>query len=421
LLVTSYERDVIRPNVFAKFEDLLRATAKSPAMLFYLDNWQSTTPRPQPRRAAGVNGFNNGAPLINRGQIQQRRAQIQRQGQGQQQGQRQGQTPGQPGQMAGQTAGQTPDQMQRPAQPRPMRGINENYAREIMELHTLGVDGGYTQKDVQEVARCLTGWTIRDPRRGAEFYFNPNMHDPGEKVVLGEKISAGGGMDDGEKVIKMLAHHPSTAKFISTKLARKFVSDNPPAALVARMAETFKKSDGDIREVLLTMFNAPEFWSPESFRAKIKTPFEMTVSAVRAVGADTNGGPQFHRWIAQMGEGLYLAQPPTGYSDTAEIWVNTGALLERMNFSLALVAGRIPGTRVDLAKLAPATELKTSVQIVDHYLGLLLRGHVSPQTRATLDKNLKEGQLARAEMGNAQIDRAKLIGMILGSPEFQRQ
>jgi uncharacterized protein (DUF1800 family) len=404
LLVTSYERDVIRPNVFAKFEDLLRATAKSPAMLFYLDNWQSTTPRPQQRRPAG---FNNGAPLINRGQIRQRQAQIQGQGQ------RQGQMPAQ--------QGQTPDQMQRPAQQRPMRGINENYAREIMELHTLGVDGGYTQKDVQEVARCLTGWTIRDPRRGGEFYFNPNMHDSGEKVVLGEKISAGGGMDDGEKVIKMLAHHPSTAKFISTKLARKFVSDNPPASLVARMAETFKKTNGDIREVLLTMFNAPEFWSPESFRAKIKTPFEMTVSAVRAVGAETNGGPQFHRWIAQMGEGLYLAQPPTGYSDTAEIWVNTGALLERMNFSLALVAGRIPGTRVDLAKLAPATELRTPVQIVDHYLGLLLRGQVSPQTRATLDKNLKEWQLARAEMGNTQVDQAKLIGMILGSPEFQRQ
>ncbi|MBX3278737.1 MAG: DUF1800 domain-containing protein [Acidobacteria bacterium] len=347
VLVTSYERDAIRPNVFGKFEDLLRATAKSPAMLFYLDNWQSMTPnRQMPARRFG-----------NR------------------------------------------------------RGLNENYAREIMELHTLGVDGGYTQKDVQEVARCLTGWTIRNPLRGGEFVFNPVMHDRGEKVVLGERIAAGGGIEDGEKVIRLLARHPSTAKFISTKLARRFVSDAPPASLVDRMAEVFRKTDGDIGEVLRAMFDAPEFWAAESFRAKIKTPFEMTVSAVRALGAETNGGPQFHRWMAQMGEGLFLAQPPTGYSDTAETWVNSAALLERMNFSLALASGRIPGTRVDLKALDPKAEPKTPTQWVDHYLAVLLHGQVSPQTRSTLDRTLKD----------AQMDRAKFVGMILGSPEFQRQ
>lgn len=370
VLVTSYERDVIRPNVFGKFEDLLMATAKSPAMLFYLDNWQSMTPNPQmPARRFG------------------NRRGMQPQFQGQFQG-----------------------QSQQPIQGR-RRGLNENYAREIMELHTLGVDGGYTQKDVQEVARCLTGWTIRNPLRGGEFVFNPVMHDRGEKVVLGEKIPAGGGIEDGEKVIRLLARHPSTAKFISTKLARRFVSDAPPASLVDHMAEVFRKTDGDIREVLKAMFDAPEFWAPESFRAKIKTPFEMTVSAVRALGAETNGGPQFHRWMAQMGEGLFLAQPPTGYSDTAETWVNSAALLERMNFSLALAAGRIPGTRVDLKALDPKAEPKTAAQWVDHYLAVLLHGQVSPQTRSTLDRTLKE----------AQMDRAKLVGMILGSPEFQRQ
>ncbi len=364
VLTTSYERDVIRPNVFGKFEDLLRATAESPAMLFYLDNWMSASPNAQMQRRMmrQQNGLNQN------GKIPKNR----------------------------------------------MRGLNENYAREIMELHTLGVDGGYAQKDVQEVARCFTGWTLRNPRGGAEFVFNPNMHDDGEKVVLGQKIPAGGGKKDGEMVIRILAKHPSTAKFISTKLARKFVSDNPPQSLVNRMAQTFSKSDGDIREVLRAMFNSQEFWSPENYRAKIKTPFEMTVSAVRAIGAETNGGPAFHRWIAQMGEGLFMAQPPTGYADTSEHWVNTGALLERMNFSLALSANKIPGARVNLDSLAPdAANLKPS-QIVDRYVKLLLRGDISPQTRATINKTLDEQMMAR-------VDVAKVVGLILGSPEFQRQ
>lgn len=402
-LITSYERDVIRPNVFAKFEDLLRATAKSPAMLFYLDNWLSASPdaRPPQRRPGmgpGPGGF--GPP---------------RQGQ-QAPGQRPQGQPGPDGQMPAQ--GQMPNQQG----PQPRRGLNENYAREIMELHTLGVDGGYTQKDVQEVARCFAGWSIRDPRRGGEFFFNRAFHDDKEKNVLGVKIPAGGGMSDGEAVIKLLAHHPSTAKFISTKLARKFVSDTPPQALVDRLAQVFTSTDGDIREVLKALFNSPEFSSPESFRSKIKTPFEMTVSAVRALGADTNGGPGFHRWTAQMGEPLFLAQPPTGYADTADMWVNTGALLERMNFGLALAAGRIPGTRVDLNKLAPPPTATTTAEVTDHYIKLLLRGEVSAQTRATLDKSLAGTEMAKAEAPRGvQVDRMKIVGLILGSPEFQRQ
>ncbi|HEY0726033.1 MAG TPA: DUF1800 domain-containing protein, partial [Pyrinomonadaceae bacterium] len=319
-LLPSYDRDTIRPNAMAKFSTLLQATAQSPAMLFYLDNFQSVSPNANQNRRGG-------------GPLQRLRAQ---------------QLP------------QPPPQQQR-------RGINENYARELMELHTLGVDGGYTQKDVQEVARCFTGWTIFQPRGGAAavnammgegarrnagtFFFNGRVHDDGEKIVLGHKIPAGGGIKDGLMVLDILAHHPSTAKFIATKLVRHFVSDTPPQALVDRVAATFTKTDGDIRETLKTIFMSKEFNSTEAYRAKIKRPFELVISAIRTHGADTNGGPQTHQWIARMGEPLYGFQTPNGYSDAAESWVNTGALLERMNFGLALANNRIPGTRVNLSKL----------------------------------------------------------------------
>jgi uncharacterized protein (DUF1800 family) len=390
ILTASYERDAIRPNVFGKFEDLLKATAEHPAMLFYLDNWMSASPNAKMpdrdefrrmRRERRFGGFGNRA---------MRRMEI--------------------------------DEMRRINQngkvPKRSRGLNENYAREIMELHTLGVDGGYTQKDVQEVARCFTGWTIRNPRAGGDFYFNQFMHDDGEKNVLGKKISSGGGIKDGYAVIHMLATHPSTAKFVSTKLARKFISDNPPPALVARMSQAFLKTDGDIREVLRTMFKSPEFFAAENYRAKIKTPFEMTVSAVRAIGADTNGNPQFHRWMAQMGEGLFMCQPPTGYPDTAERWVNTGALLERMNFAISLSENRIPGARVNLQNLLADANTTRQSQVVDHFVKLLLRGQISPQTRETIDKSLGAQHLA---MAGGRVDVAKVVGLILGSPEFQRQ
>jgi uncharacterized protein (DUF1800 family) len=364
ILTASYERDAIRPNIFGKFEDLLKATAEHPAMLFYLDNWMSASPNAKsPDRPA---------------RFGMRR-------------------------------------MRNPRAAKRFRGLNENYAREIMELHTLGVDGGYTQKDVQEVARCFTGWTIRQPRAGGDFYFNPFMHDDGEKTVLGKKISAGGGIRDGYAVIRLLSTHPSTAKFISAKMARKFVSDTPPEALVTRMSQTFLKTGGDIREVLRTMFKSPEFFAAENYRAKIKTPFEMTVSAVRAIGADTNGNPQFHRWIARMGEGLFMCQPPTGYPEIAERWVNTGALLERMNFALALSDNRIPGTRVELQNLLAGpnpVDTARQARVVDHFINVLLRGQVSPQTRETIDKSL---------IATRHVDVAKIVGLILGSPEFQRQ
>jgi uncharacterized protein (DUF1800 family) len=394
ILTASYERDAIRPNVFGKFEDLLKATAEHPAMLFYLDNWMSASPNAKMpdrddlrrmRRERRFGGFGGGF-----GNRAMRRMEMDDQ-----------RTLNRNGKAAKRS-----------------RGLNENYAREIMELHTLGVDGGYTQKDVQEVARCFTGWTIRQPRAGGDFYFNTFMHDDGEKTVLGKKVPSGGGIKDGYAVIHMLATHPSTAKFISTKLARKFVSDNPPPPLVARMSQTFLKTDGDIREVLRTMFKSPEFFAAENYRAKIKTPFEMTVSSVRAIGADTNGNPQFHRWMAQMGEGLFMCQPPTGYPDTAERWVNTGALLERMNFALALSENRIPGARANLQNLMAGVNTARQSQVVDHFVNLLLRGQISPQTRETIDKSLGERRLA---MAGGQVDVAKVVGLILGSPEFQRQ
>jgi uncharacterized protein (DUF1800 family) len=290
-LVTGYERDAIRPNVLGKFRDLLEATAKSPAMLFYLDNWQS----------AGI----------------------------------------QPGMRANPRAAR--------------RGLNENYGRELLELHTLGVDGGYTQKDVTEVARCFTGWTIDQPLRGGAFRFNPRLHDPGEKHVLGVVIPAGGGMEDGLEVLEILASHPSTAHFISWKLARRFVADDPPAALVDRMARTFLATGGDLREVMATMLNSREFWSEGAYRSKIKSPFELVVSAARASGAEIDFAFNLANQVAQLGEPLYRKPEPTGYADFSREWLTTAGLLARMNFAVQLAADRVPG--VTVAPGASASEL----------------------------------------------------------------
>src|ERR1700730_13317415 len=310
--LTSYERDVIQPHTLGKFKDLVTATAKSPAMLFYLDNFLSADPRAAQRQAA----LRSRRP--NRGGFGR---------------------PPRP---------QPPQGQQRAKKNTP--GLNENYGRELMELHTLGVEGGYTQKDVTELARCFTGWTIEKPRQNPEFKFDERLHDPDPKIVLGKKIHAGG-MKDAEQVIELLVKHPSTAKFISTKLARRFVSDNPPMSLVTRMAQTFQSSDGDIHAVMHTMIYSPEFWSREAYRAKIKTPFEVVVSAARAVGADVEIPLQLVQWTGRIGEPLYQCQPPTGYSDKAEAWVNTGALLNRMNYSLALTSNRLRGVSVDVAAL----------------------------------------------------------------------
>jgi uncharacterized protein (DUF1800 family) len=379
--------------------------------------------------------------------------------------------------------GTSPRMTNNPEQQRPQqqarRGINENYARELMELHTLGVEGGYTQKDVQEVARCFTGWTILAPRgpgaatqammngpradmlreNAGRFFFNPRAHDDGEKIVLGHKIPAGGGFKDGLMVLDLLAHSPATAKFVATKLVRHFVSDNPPAVLVDRVAATFTKSDGDIRETLRAIFSSPEFNSPEAYRAKIKRPFELAISAIRTLGADTTGGPQLHQWIARMGEPLYGFQTPNGYSDSAESWVNTGGLLERLNFGLMLASNRIPGTRVDLKHfLGNASDPQSldKTQIMDRFLNLIVAGDIAAKTKAALLKQLNEQtalvvpamkpttamndglaaeamdapppflqgrqsqQLARVD-ANITDPVTKVVGLILGSPEFQRQ
>jgi uncharacterized protein (DUF1800 family) len=286
-LVTDYERDAIRPHVLGKFRDLLEATAKSPAMLFYLDNWQSAGPNaPQPR------GPNN----------------------------------------------------------KQKRGLNENYGRELMELHTLGVDGGYTQKDVTEVARCFTGWTINQPQRGGKFVFNPRLHDNGPKVVLGVAIPAGGGIGDGEKVLDILARQPATARFISKKLAMRFVADDPPAALLDRMSAAFVKTDGDIRQVLLSMIDSKEFWSVGAYRGKIKSPLEMVASAVRSVDGDVNYATALMQQVALLGEPLYRKQEPTGYSNSSQEWANSASLMARMNFALQLAGNQVPGVQMPSLK-----------------------------------------------------------------------
>jgi uncharacterized protein (DUF1800 family) len=269
------------------------------------------------------------------------------------------------------------------------RGLNENYGRELMELHTLGVDGGYTQADVVNVARAFTGWTIDQPRQGGAFRFEPRFHDEGEKVVLGHRIKAGGGQNDGEQVLDILAMHPSTAKFISTKLVRRFVADTPPPAVVERAAQRFLETDGDIREVLRTILTSPEFFASDAYRAKVKTPFEFVVSSLRATGSDVTDAMPLVQQVAQLGEPLYRCQPPTGYADKAETWVNTGALLSRMNFALALVTGRMRGVTPGGAQV-----------------GAALGNDVSASTASTIAKAADPNQVA---------------ALTLGSPEFQRR
>ncbi|MCC7416595.1 MAG: DUF1800 domain-containing protein [Acidobacteria bacterium] len=324
-LLTAYERDAIRPHVLGSFRELLGATAKSPAMLFYLDNWMSAAD-PAGARQSGAR-----------------------------------------------------------------RGLNENYGRELMELHTLGVDGGYTQRDVTEVARAFTGWTVQQPRRGGPFRFDPRAHDRGAKIVLGHRIAAGGGIEDGERVLDILAAQPATARFIAGKLARRFVSDAPPPALVDRVAARFTSTHGDLRAVMREILAAPELLAPSGYRAKVKTPFEFVVSAVRALDADVTRAAPLVRAVQQLGMPLYQCQPPTGYHDTADAWVNAGALVERMNLALALASGRVPG-------VAFAPERWT--------IDAALFGEASPATRETI---------ARAPT------KVQQIALALGSPEFQRR
>lgn len=384
--LTSYERDVIRPHALGKFEDLLVATAQSPAMLFYLDNWLSVGPNSDAALGIPKRPINTAW----RGR----------------------RFPG----------NRLPANRRVAKQANNRRGLNENYGRELMELHTLGVNGGYTQKDVIEVARAFTGWTLKQPNQGGGFNFDERMHDPGVKLVLGHKIKPNG-EKEGLEVLHILAHSPATAHFICNKLAMRFVSDDPPPSLVDRMAQTFLKKDGDIREVLKTMFDSPEFWAPEAYRAKVKTPLEFVVSAVRASGADvTDARPLIHQ-LQIMGMPLYGMQPPTGYSMKASAWVNSSALLGRMNFAVALTAGRIRGIRVDTAEELGSNEAPTGEDALVTLEGNLLDGEVSKQTHDTIESRLQDPKISQRRLDDpARPPNVNVIaGLLLGSPDFQRR
>ncbi|RZK56790.1 MAG: DUF1800 domain-containing protein [Pedobacter sp.] len=439
--VPSFERDIIRPNVFGKFENLLLETAKSPAMLMYLDNFTST----------GINMV-----------IDERGNEI--------------------------TA---PKPNAKPKAPQKNRqGLNENYAREVMELHTLGVDGGYTQSDVTQAARILTGWTLAPMgddgygkpmknlidrvgnenlrKRGfvhdGDFFFAINKHDNGEKTVLGRKFQAGGGYEEGVELLKMFAHHKSTANFISNKLAIRFVSDQPAKTLIDKMAKTFLSSNGDIKEVLITMVNAPEFWSKNALREKTKSPFELAISAVRSLDANVNQPYQLFSWINKMGQKIYYYQAPTGFPDRGQYWINTGSLLNRMNFGLALASKKIPGITFDLAALNDNHEPESAEAALMVYSKMFMPGRAlnetvnrlkpmlnAPDLEANVAKAAERNTANKQSMGSANEDAtmmdemnkkeakakvlanakqqknatsnmlSQVVGVIIGSPEYQRK
>jgi len=434
-LIPAYERDVIRPHALGKFEDLLVDTAESPAMLMYLDNWQSIGPNSMAARNAG------------------RFAGQARPGQGR------GPFGGRP------TVAQNP-QVQAALKD---RGLNENYGRELMELHTLGVNGGYTQADVTQVAKVFTGWTIDQPFRAGGFQFDERRHEPGSKTVLGQTIKENG-MNEGLQVLHMLANSPATAHFISNKLAIRFVSDNPSPALVDQMAQAFLGSGGDIKAVLRTMFESPEFWAPTTERAKVKTPLEFVVSAVRASGATVNNAQTLVQSLDRMGMPLYGMQTPNGYSWMSEPWVSTGELVTRMNFALVLCSDRLPGVRTDWNKLLGergglgktvaadgpmAGGAEPEVVTKEKKLELLLLGQpLSEKTRTAVLEHADDSSVtiqaarefqaggkgggpgamggvydpALAAIGvgqrNAPLDdrqAAVMAGLLLGSPEFQKR
>ncbi|MEO5911193.1 MAG: DUF1800 domain-containing protein [Pelobium sp.] len=447
--IPAYERDVIRPNVFGKFDQLLIATAQSPAMLFFLDNFSSS----------GANVPLTASTMMN-GSVNENLKRV---------------------------AALKKQQANKKNQ-----GLNENYAREVMELHTLGVDGGYTQNDVTQAAKVLTGWTIYpfdeygpggaykktiekigedQLTKGGfvhkgDFMFAPNRHDQGEKVVLGKKFTANGGYQEGVQLLEMLAHHPSTAKFISQKIAVRFLSDNPPKSLVDKMAKTFLTKNGDIKQVLLTMVDSPEFWSKEAIREKTKSPFELAISSLRALDAEISQPYQVYNWVNKMGQKMYYYQAPTGFPDKGQYWINTGALLNRMNFGLALASQKIPGVKINLAALNNNHEPESSEAALKTYSKIIMPERDLSQSYARLAPMLNDPELmnkvdqAASKTAPAQstemaseglmnsiddakaLDRkpikklnnqakqnsfgdnillAQVVGVIIGSPEFQRR
>src|SRR5271170_2821468 len=397
-LLTAYERDTIRPHAMGKFQDLLLATAKSPAMLFFLDNYLSADPAAVARQEA-LKNF--------------RRARYQ--------GIFAGGSMPTPGTFPG-PATSGPGPANNAAPKKPERGLNENYGREVMELHTIGVDAGYTQQDVIQMAECLTGWTIHEPRKDPQFFFDEKIHGEGKKVVMGKTINYGG-QKDGEEALKMLASSPKTANFISLELAGHFVSDNPPASLIDRMAKSFTASNGDIRIVLKTMIYSPEFWSKDAYRAKVKTPFELVASTSRALNAEATITLPLSQWVGRMGEPLYLCQPPTGYSDKAETWVNTGALLNRLNFALAFAGDKMGGATIDLNNMLGEEAAKDPSAALARSIQVFLDGQVSQSTQATLEARLKDPQILQARLDDPvkQVNEGLIVGLVLGTSEFQRR
>lgn len=432
IYVPAFERDVIRPNVFGNFEDLLLATAKSPAMLMYLDNFSSS--------GTMQNTMADGNKKMGLRKTQNQKS-------------------------------------------KNKQGLNENYAREVMELHTLGVDGGYTQADVTQAARILTGWTLApmgDNGYGAavkkiidrigednlkkngfvregDFMFVANRHDNGEKIVLGKKFPAGGGYEEGVELLKMLAHHNATAQFISKKIATRFVSDNPPQTLIDKMSKTFSSSKGNIKSVLTAMVNAPEFWAPNAIREKTKSPFEFAISAVRVLDASVNQPYQLYNWVTKMGQQIYYYQAPTGFPDKGQYWINTGSLLSRMNFGLALAAQRIPGITFDLIALNNNHEPESSEAALTDFSKIFMPERKLDEIIIRLKPMLNDPDLqnkvAKAATKHASsmpinmeteakmmelntVDKLKdkkalvkgnntifsqVVGVIIGSPEFQRK
>lgn len=448
--VPAYERDVIRPNVLGKFPDLLLATAKSPAMLMYLDNFSSS-------RTHG-------------NEDEQERAQqfI-------------------AGQMWEDSTSASMKRIKQLQKNKKNQGLNENYAREVMELHTLGVDVGYTQQDVTQAARVLTGWTVypmgnkgygqamkkkiqkeKLVQKGfvhdGDFLFIPNRHDNKEKTVMGKHFAANGGYQEGVDLLKMLAHHPSTAEFISRKIAVRFVSDNPPQSLVDKMAETFIESEGDMKQVIITMASSSEFWSTKSLREKIKSPFELAISAVRSLNAEIKQPYQLYHWVNKMGQKMYFYQAPTGFPDKGQYWINTGALLNRMNFGLALATQRISGVRINLealnnnqepesaeaalltyskmimpernlnesiSRLKPMLNDPELIRKVDEVAGITGELHQEDmminEDDITLDdeaadkiKGKSSYRALQSTPGNNSM-LSQVVGLIIGSPEFQRK
>jgi uncharacterized protein (DUF1800 family) len=404
--LASYERDVIRPHALGKFRDLLGAVAKSPAMLFYLDNWESAadstepTLAPRPRSRVQLASAPANAAMAN----------------------------GTP----------APPPRRREA------GLNENYGRELLELHTLGVDGGYTQQDVINVARALTGWSIARPEEGSGFRFRPRFHDAGQKVVLGHVLAAGRGIEDGEDVLDIIARHPSTARYIAWKLCQRLAGDAPPPELVDRAAETFTRTDGDIRQVVWTIVTSPEFYARAAYRSKVKSPFEVVVSSLRAMDAAPDTSPRTAQIIARMGEPIFGHQAPDGYPETGESWMNTGAILNRINFGLAVAAQRVPGATIDRWPESHTLMTASRAAQVDAVVSSILGGDASPDTRAILlsgehpllaadnlaGKAVRDSGAARMDdtddrgtvSSTARVQGlAQVVGLALGAPEFQRR